>query len=244
MRKGKAATKRCWLEARRQAAPADPSPGTRRRSRHSSPARPQPGRPRPARQALPETTGHGPCGPRLNRPPAEISLPAYRAHPFTQDGHVMRSDDQQALDLFGDSVEQIRGKAPLAERMRPRTLDEFDGRGGPRAGNDPPARGRTRRTRLDHPLGAARHRQDDPRLRPRPPPQARFVTFSAVTEGVQRRAGDPPRGRGAPPAGAGDDLLLRRDPPVQRGQQDAFLPPSRRGPSRSSAPPPRTPPSS
>ena len=51
---------------------------------------------------------------------------------------------------------------PLAERMRPRTLDEFVGQAASaRAGPAAAAGARTRRAALADPLGPARHRQDD-----------------------------------------------------------------------------------
>ncbi len=105
---------------------------------------------------------------------------------------------------------------PLAARMRPRTLEEFVGQARPaRARHAARRRHPPRRRREHHPLGAARHRQDDAgpthRALHRPPVRR----LQRRHRGRAAGARDPPRGRGPPASGPGHDPLLRRDPPLQ-----------------------------
>ena len=115
--------------------------------------------------------------------------------------------------------------APLAARMRPRTLDEFAGQ------RHLLAPGKPLRDAIeagdggvDGVLGAAGVGQDHARAADRPAHRARVRLLLGGHRRRAARARD--RGRGAEPAGAGPghDPVRRRDPPVQPSQQDAFLP--------------------
>ena len=90
---------------------------------------------------------------------------------------------------------------------------------GDRAG--PPA--------VDHPLGPARHRQDDARAADR---GVDARALHPVQRGALRHQGDPRgdgrSGGGAAPARPPHDPLHRRDPPLQQGAAGR-LPPARRG---------------
>ena len=102
---------------------------------------------------------------------------------------------------------QVRRRpAPLADRMRPRTLDEVVGQDHLLGPGTRAARGdRERRAALDDPVGAARLGQDHAGLADGPRGRR---PLRRVLGGAVRRQGDPPgRGRGGdradpPPAGA------------------------------------------
>ena len=126
---------------------------------------------------------------------------------------------------------EVDASAPLAERMRPRTLDEFVGQAvagrrrpsaapGDRAGPPP----------VDHPVGAAGHRQDHPR----PADRDRYQgALHRVQRGAVGDQGDPQRDGGSrrdpPPDRPAHDPLHRRDPPFQQGPAGCVSPPRRSG---------------
>ena len=110
-------------------------------------------------------------------------------------------------------------EAPLAVRLRPRTVDEVVGQQHLLGIRDrAAARDRGGAAALDDPLRAAGDRQDDARA-------PRRGDLAGGVRGGERRRGGTPRGaqgtraRGAPAQGDGraDDLLPRRDPPLQQG---------------------------
>ena len=81
-----------------------------------------------------------------------------------------RATRTRTSDAHGFPVSRRRAPAapaapaPLAERMRPRTFDEFVGQEELLAPGQAAARGdRARPAAVDHPVGPARHRQDDAR---------------------------------------------------------------------------------
>ena len=72
-------------------------------------------------------------------------------------------DERAAQDVCSDRRTPAAG-TPLAERMRPRTLDEVVGQDEILAPGQAAARGhRARPAAVDHPLGSAGHRQDHAR---------------------------------------------------------------------------------
>ncbi len=109
--------------------------------------------------------------------------------------------------------------APLATRMRPRTLDEFVGQEqllGGRLGAA--ARDRGGPPALDDPPRAAGHRQDDARADRRRGLGRRVRGGERGRGGARRGARrDRARARAAAEIGRSDDLLPRRDPPLQQG---------------------------
>ena len=105
----------------------------------------------------PMTGAPKPVAPGVLGRPRAPARPAARTE---RPGHVA------ADDLFsGAADERLSARAPLAARLRPRTLDEIVGQQhlvGPGA----PLRALIESDRLDlgHPVGAAGHRQDHPGL--------------------------------------------------------------------------------
>ena len=94
---------------------------------------------------------------------------AGRAAPSSASSPSRRRTDRSAVaadDLFsGAAAERLSARAPLAARMRPRTLDEIVGQQhlvGP--GRTPAGAHRIRPADLGHPVGPARDRQDHPGL--------------------------------------------------------------------------------
>ena len=132
-------------------------------------------------------------------------------------------------DLFDHaSKERIASEAPLAARMRPRTLDEFVGQ------EDIAGPGRLLRRAieadralyLDPLLGAARHRQDDPRRRSSPTgpnptsrPSARSWRAWPTSAGSSRR-----RRERRKLYGQRTILLVDEIHRFNKAQQDALLP--------------------
>jgi putative ATPase len=116
--------------------------------------------------------------------------------------------------------------APLAERMRPRTLDEFVGQDDAARPRAAAARGhRARRAAVDHPLGPARHRQDDARAPDRVADAAHFIAFSAVLSGIKEikavmAEAEEARRR----LGRRTILFVDEIHRFNKAQQDAFLP--------------------
>ena len=134
------------------------------------------------------------------------------------------------MSLFDDepAAPASNAPAPLAERMRPRTLDEFVGQEHSLGARPAAARAPSSATpAVDHPLGPAGHRQDDAgahhrRARPR----AHFISFSAVLAGHQgnpRRDGRSRAKRGARP-GRRTIVFIDEIHRFNKAQQDAFLP--------------------
>ena len=136
-----------------------------------------------------------------------------------------------------------RRAPPLADRMRPRTLDEFVGQQHLLAPGRPAARGdRARRPAVHPPVGPAGHRQDHARAPDRRDDER---ALHRVQRGAVRHQGDQggdDGGRaGPPPARAPHDPLRRRDPPLQQGAAGRVPAPRRgRATSCSSARRPRT----
>jgi putative ATPase len=120
-------------------------------------------------------------------------------------------------DPSTDSSPASLAGTPLAERMRPATFDEFVGQQDilPR---ENPARGdRTRSPAIDHPVGAAWHRQDNAGPADCEGTRARFVSFSAVMAGIKEikdvmAAAETSRRQ----MNRRDDRLRRRDSPLQQ----------------------------
>ena len=107
-------------------------------------------------------------------------------------GTVRRVSD----DLFAAAAaDRLSRQAPLASRMRPRTLDEVVGQGH-LLGSGQPAR---RLIEADgcrgDPLGPAGHGQDHPGRARRQPHRTEFVALSAVTAGGQGRTREIARAR-------------------------------------------------
>ena len=132
---------------------------------------------------------------------------------------------------------------PLAERMRPRTLDEFVGQEHLLApGQAPRPRHRRRSRALDDPLGPARHRQDHARARHRRTPPTRASSRSAPCSAASRScARSWPRPKKARPTRASArSSSSTRSTASTRPSRTPSCRTSRTAPSRSSAPPPRT----
>ena len=131
-----------------------------------------------------------------------------------------------AEDLFDAAEHEAPADAPLAVRMRPRTLDEVVGQRAPARPRRPAApAGRGRRAAVGDPVGAARHRQDDARhlVSPatgRPLPRAvgghrRREGRPAVVEEARRALGE---------TGAQTVLFVDEVHRFSKTQQDALLP--------------------
>ena len=117
--------------------------------------------------------------------------------------------------------------APLAERMRPRTLDEFVGQEALLGARPAAARGdRARPPAVDHPLGPARHRQDDAGAADRAARRAaQFVAFSAVLSGIKEiRAVMAEAEETRRRLGRRTILFVDEIHRFNKAQQDAFLP--------------------
>ena len=117
--------------------------------------------------------------------------------------------------------------APLAERMRPRTLDEFVGQEALLAPGPAAARGdRARRAAVGHPVGPARHRQDHAGAAHRRGHRRRdFVAVQRRALRHQGNQGGDGRGRTAPRAtGRRTIVFVDEIHRFNKAQQDAFLP--------------------
>ncbi len=140
-----------------------------------------------------------------------------------------------AADLFAAAAEErLQSRAPLAARLRPRTLDEVVGQrdllapGPAAAGAD-----RGGPALLGDPLGAAGHREDHDR----PAHRRRDRQGVRADERGQRRGEGRPRGRRAGPEPArrarpGDDPVPRRGAPVQQDPAGRAAPARRGRPAR------------
>ena len=131
--------------------------------------------------------------------------------------------------FFADDAHAARpgpGRSPLAERMRPRTLDEVVGQEALLGAGRAAARGdRARRPAVADLLGPARHRQDDARALIAERTEARFVSFSAVLAGIKEIKEVMARAE-ATRRQTGQRTILFVDEihRFNKAQQDAFLP--------------------
>ena len=214
-----------------------PAPSARhesgcRRRRARGPARPggsSPPRRRPASRSLPRARprraarGRGTApGPR-GRGPTASALPRFAttATVFTLGGSVLLQGaptDGPLRPRQSSARPPTRG--PLAERMRPTSLEELVGPGAPDRRGPPPAPGdRGGPAALAHPLGAPGHRQDHPG--PGHRAARRGAAFVADLGGARRGEGHPRGGRAGRGARAAarpaHRPLRRRDPPLQQG---------------------------
>ena len=141
--------------------------------------------------------------------------------------------------LFDDADPAARQRAaadaPLADRMRPRTLDEVVGPGrAARAGRAAAGGYRTRRPAIADLLGSARHRQDHARAPDRRPDEGAIRVVQRRPVGHQGdQGGDGARGGHPPAERPAHDPLRRRDSPVQQGAAGR-VPSSTSSPARSS----------
>ena len=113
--------------------------------------------------------------------------------------------------------EAVELTAPLAARMRPRTLDEFVGQEhllGP--GEGAPAGHRVRPDHLLHPLGTAGHWEDHARTDHRSTDQRPFRRPERGFVGRRRPPKDDRGGSEAPSPRPADHPPDRRDPPLQQ----------------------------
>ena len=145
------------------------------------------------------------------------------------------------MDLFADddppaAVRQaepdaVDPSAPLAERMRPRTLDDIVGQEA-LLGPGRPLRAAIEHDRLRSIIlwGPPGHRQDDARAGDRQRDARAFHRVQRRDVGDQ---GDPRSdgggGTGAPPLRRPDDPVHRRDPPLQQGAAGRLPAPRRVG---------------
>jgi len=121
--------------------------------------------------------------------------------------------------------------APLAERMRPRTLDEMSRTGAPAGPRKAAAGGRSSamvwmtRVRLHDPMGSAGRGQDHPgQDHRRNDAGASFIEFSAVMSGIkENQAGDGGR-RTASQMHSRTILFVDEIHRFNKAQQDAFCP--------------------
>ena len=139
--------------------------------------------------------------------------------------------ERALMDLFADEPPRQRLR-PIAAGPARRAHAAAHARrvrrpgGAARARTAAARRDRARSAAVDHPVGPARHRQDDARAASSPrATRAHFIAFSAVLSGIKEiREVMAEAEAGAPPLGPPDDPVHRRDPPLQQAQQDAFLP--------------------
>ena len=140
-------------------------------------------------------------------------------------------DTSPAAHLAGSAAAGNQ-RAPLAERLRPRTLDEYTGQDhllGPgkplRLAID------SRRPRLHDLLGTARRRQRPPSPRSsRSVTEASFIEFSAVLSGIKEIKQVMVEAEKARSASASRTILFVDEiHRFNKAQQDAFLPYVERG---------------
>ena len=131
--------------------------------------------------------------------------------------------------LFDEGASSSRAGAPLAVRMRPRTLDELVGQQHlllPGRAAAPAGRVRAGRARLSrHPLGPAGHRQDHDRLPGRPRDRAALRRAVGLTAGVKDVREVIERARDSlGMQGHGTVLFIDEVHRFSKTQQDSLLP--------------------
>ena len=134
-----------------------------------------------------------------------------------------------AMSLFAKlEADAVAATAPLAERMRPRTLEEFAGQQA-LLGPGKPLRVaiEARRPRLDDPVGTARLRQNHARAPDRPPHALRIRLLQRRAQRHPRNQGRDGRRRTHPPLRAPHHRLHRRSASLQQGPAGRF--PAARG---------------
>ena len=136
-------------------------------------------------------------------------------------------DGEAARAAAPDGRGDVRARpTPLADRMRPRSLDEVEGPEEVVGANGFLRRADRRGPRpVAHPLGPARRRQDDAGAADRVPD---LLALPVLLGRGHRGEGDArgPRGGAAPPARQGKRTILFLDEihRFNRSQQDVFLP--------------------
>ena len=131
------------------------------------------------------------------------------------------------MSLFAKiEADAVAATAPLAERMRPRTLEEFAGQQA-LLGPGKPLRVaiETRRSRLDDPVGTARLRQDHARAPDRAPHAFRLCLLQRGAQRHSRNQGRDGRRRTHAPLRPPHHRLRRRSASLQQSSAGRFSAP-------------------